>query len=298
MEELADTADVSPRRLREALARLGERGHRISEGEGQKVIVEKMPPASSFVYEASPALFKGEQIRFAVCSDTHLGSREERLGELHVAYDVIAADEIGVVYHPGDLVAGMGVYRHQLRDLKVVGFDEQVAYAIEQYPRRDGVVTEIVAGNHDLEGDYGRMAADPVAAVCAQRDDMIARGLYDAWLELPNGGRLHVLHPGGGASYALSYKPQKLAEGYEGGRKPNLLLLGHYHRRGQFEHRGIEVILCGTFEGSTSLAKRYGMGPPAVGFHTIEATMADDGSLVDITVRWRRFFPGRKARAE
>jgi predicted phosphodiesterase/transposase-like protein len=294
--QLADEADVSPRRVRQAVERLRETGLRIPTPNGAGIVLERVPPASSNVYKATPALFDGEHVRFAVISDTHLGSKEHRAEELETAYEMIARESIRVVYHPGDLVAGMGVYRHQLRDLAVIGFDSQVAHAIEHYPRREGVETYIIAGNHDLEGDYGRMAADPVTAVCSARDDMHACGYYDAWFELPNGGRIHVLHPGGGSSYALSYKAQKLAEGYEGGRKPNLLLLGHYHRQGVFEHRGIVTVLCGTFEGSTNLAKRYGMGPPAVGFHVIDCVMADDGSLVDFGWHWRPFFAGRKAK--
>lgn len=296
LEELADEADVSPKRIRAALETLVERGFRVELDES-RVVLERVAPATDFVHGAAPALFDGELVRFGVVSDTHLGSKEERLEELHTAYEILAREGVTEVFHPGDLVAGMGVYRHQIRDLKIVGFDEQVEYAIENYPRQPGITTRIISGNHDLEGEFGRMAADPVTAVCNRRDDFKHLGHYSAWVELPNGGRIHVLHPGGGASYALSYKLQRLCEGYEGGRKPSILLAGHYHRRASIEHRGIESLMCGTFEGATSLAKRYGMGPPAIGFHICEAVMADDGSLVDFTPRWLRFFPGRKVQA-
>jgi predicted phosphodiesterase len=294
VSELADAADVSPKRVRDALERLGTRGFRLEEDAGHVVLTRK-PPASDLSFTAGPELFDGDLVRFGVVSDTHLGSKECHLQELHVAYQFMADRGIRTVLHPGDLVAGMGVYKHQIRDLHVHGFDNQVAYAIENYPDGSelGITTEIVGGNHDLEGDFGRDGADPVRAFCTARPDFKHLGDYSAWVDLPNGGRVHILHPGGGGSYALSYRAQKIAEGYEGGTKPNVTLFGHWHRRGDFTARGIQLLLCATFEGSTSLAKRYGLGEPAIGFHIVEARMADDGSLVEWNPRWCPFYRGR-----
>ncbi len=39
-----------------------------------------------------------------------------------------------------------------------------------------------------------------------------------------------VMHPGGGTAYALSYRPQKLVESLQGGQKPAVILIGHYHK--------------------------------------------------------------------
>jgi predicted phosphodiesterase len=294
IEQLADHHDTSPKRIREAVERLAERGYRITPDEAQ-VTLERVPPAPRG--QIHTGLFDGDTIRFAVISDTHLGSKEERLEELHCAYDLIEQEGIERVIHPGDLVCGKGIYGNQVRDIAVHTFDEQVAYAVREYPQRDGVHTSIISGNHDLEGDFGKQGADPVRAVANLRDDFTYLGEYDAWLELANGAYVHILHPKGGASYALSYKPQKLCEGYESGRKPAMLLIGHYHRHGHFAARNIEVFLCGTFEGSTNLAKRYGMGAPSVGFWIIEATLADDASLVRIKSEWHNFFVGRKMAA-
>jgi predicted phosphodiesterase len=298
IEELADAADVPPRRVRDAAARLAERGYRIG-GEDARVVLERVPPAPAGQIVPLPetALFAGEKVRLGVVSDTHIASREHRNRELQTAYHVLADEGVTTVLHLGDLVAGRGIYRHQDRDLVAHTFETQVDLAVELYPRLPGVRTLMISGNHDLEGEFGRMGADPVRAFAARRDDVEYLGEYDAWLELPNGAHIHMLHPGGGASYALSYRPQKLCESYEQGRKPAALLLGHYHRRGDFEHRAIQTLLCGTFEGSTALAKRLGLGQPAIGFHSIEATIADDGSLVDWWPRWRKFHTGRRLEA-
>lgn len=290
VEQLADACDVSPRRVREALERLGHSGFRIAESE-QRVVLSRVPVPSNNVHRA---LFAGETIRFGVISDTHLGSNRERLEELHHAYDVLVDEGITDVYHPGDLVCGSGIFPGQINEIHQHTYQAQVDYAVAAYPRRPGVTTRIIAGNHDLEGDFGKLGANPVVAFCNQRDDFEYAGDYQATFELPQGTRINVLHPKGGMGYAADYKVRKLAEGYESGTKPNVLLIGHFHRRGAFEARGIQALLCGCFEGGGSFGARLGMSDPAVGFHIVTMRVGDDGSVVKFSAEWLRFWPGRK----
>lgn len=290
VEDLADCADVSPKRVREALHRLGRDGYRVAE-EAERVVLRRLPPPTENVHRA---LFAGDRIRFAVISDTHLGSKRERLEELHWAYDTLVDEGITDVYHPGDLVCGSGIFPGQINEIHKHTYEDQVAYAVENYPRRPGITTRLIAGNHDLEGLFGRMGANPVVAFCNQRDDCVHDGDYQATYELEQGTRISVLHPKGGMGYAADYKVRKLAEGYESGTKPNVLLIGHFHRRGQFEARGIQCVLAGCFEGGGSFGARLGMSDPAVGFHIVEMTVGDDGSVVRFNAEWLRFWPGRK----
>jgi hypothetical protein len=67
----------------------------------------------------------------------------------------------------------------------------------------------------------------------AGRKDLHYLGHVEADIELKCGkgsavGRL--MHPGGGSAYALSYAPQKLVEAFQGGEKPAILWIGHYHK--------------------------------------------------------------------
>lgn len=293
VETLADHADVSPKRVREALERLGHDGYRVAE-ENERVVLRKVPPPTENIHRA---LFAGDDIRFAVISDTHLGSKRERLDELHYAYDVLVDEGITDVYHPGDLVCGMGIFPGQINEIHQHTYDDQVKYAVANYPVRAGVTTRIVSGNHDIEGDFGRMGANPVVAFCNQRDDFEFCGDYQATFELEQGTRINLLHPKGGMGYAADYKVRKLAEGFESGTKPNVLLVGHFHRRGAFEARGIQALLCGCFEGGGSFGARLGMSDPAVGFHIVTMRVADDGSVVKFNAEWLRFWPGRQVEA-
>lgn len=294
VEDLADHADVAPRKVREALARLGRDGYRVAE-EAERVVLHRVPPPSDNVHKA---LFKGDRIRFGVVSDTHLGSKHERLDELHHAYQVFRDEGVTTVYHPGDLVCGYGIFPGQQNEVNLHTYADQVEYATENYPQVDGITTHLIGGNHDLEGAWGKAGANPCLAVAHQRPDIVYAGDYRASFELEQGTRIYLLHPKGGMGYAADYKIRKLAEGFEGGSKPNIMLVGHFHRRGQFEARGIQALLCGCFESGGSFGVRLGMSDPAVGFHIVEATIADDGSVVRFSAEWLRFWAGRTVLAK
>jgi predicted phosphodiesterase len=289
VEALADAADVSPRKVREASERLGLKGYRI-EDEGNRVVLRRLPPPSTKVHRA---LFKGEDITIGVVSDTHLSSKHERLEELHIAYDVMRDEGVTTVLHPGDLVCGMGIFPGQANEIQHHTYEEQVEYAALNYPRRDGITTRIIAGNHDLEGQFGKVGANPVVAVAHQRDDFDYLGDYRATIELEQGTRLYMLHPKGGMGYAADYKVRKLVEGFEGGTKPHALLIGHFHRRFDIEARGVQCLGCGCFEGGGSFGVRLGLSDPAVGFHIVRMRVGDDGSIVKWRADWFRLWPGR-----
>jgi hypothetical protein len=293
VDEIADSVDVSPRRVRDAAERLGLQGFRIQAGD-DRVTLARVPPQQHNLHTLSPALFDGDILRVGVVSDTHLGAKEEALEQLHLAYDVFEREGITEVWHAGDWGTGVGMFRTHHAESKVHTSDEQVDYLAAHYPRRKRIVTRGIGGNHDLEGAFGQIGFDPVAAVAARRDDIDYLGPYGAWLELREGtgSWAHLLHGSGGMSYAYSYKAQKLVDGYSAGRKPSLLIVGHWHVRGNFMARNVEVVFPGCFEWQSRFMQRLGL-QPAVGFHLLELHVADDGSVVQFAPRWFPFYQGR-----
>lgn len=290
---LADLLDVSPKRIREALQLLREHGFRIPpEKQGKVELVKVAPSKSDELHRLSLELLDGDVIRFGVVSDTHLSSKECALAELELAYDFFEREEITDVPHAGDFTAGVGIYLGQHNDIINHTYEDQVDYLEARYPRRAGITTHGIGGNHDLEGLFGRIGADPVKAMANRRDDIHYLGPFRAWVELPNGALIHLLHGKGGMSYAYSYKAQKLTEGYASGRKPHSLIVGHWHVRGDLQSRGVQVLFPACFEWRSVFLERIGL-TPAVGFHVVEAHLGDDGSIVEWLPRWKPIWEGR-----
>lgn len=289
--DVADALDIPPKRVREALDRLRDRGYRVpvEEVPGDSIALERIIPDKTRVHSS---LLEGDVLTVGLVSDTHLSSNEEALDELHLAYDMFADRGITQVWHPGDWVCGRGIFRTQDAEIKNHTFETQVEHAAINYPHRKGITTVGIGGNHDLEGEFGKIGADPVAALAMRRPDIRNLGPFSAYLELPNGAYVHLLHGRGGMSYAYSYKAQKLVDGYAPGRKPALLCVGHWHVAGWLMQRGVNVIFPGCFEWKSPFLERLGLSP-AVGFWILELTLGDDGSLVKLKPEWHVFHEGR-----
>lgn len=294
--ELADVLDTSPNRVRQAAARLRDEGYRIDLREGG-VRLERIPPTGTTTHPDMLPLLDGTKLRIGVVSDTHQSSQECALDELHAAYDWFHREGVTQILHAGDWTCGRGIFRGQDSEIVRHTLDAQVNHLVDEYPQRDGVTTIGIAGNHDLEGEAGKVGFDPVAAFAARRPDIGYLGGYSAWVEVgagqvENPPFVHLLHGKGGMSYAYSYKAQKLVDGYPGGRKPAILIPGHWHVRAAFEARSVQVMFPGCFEWQSQFMQRLGLHP-AVGFHLLEVVVGPDGSVVQFLPRWFRFWQGR-----
>jgi predicted phosphodiesterase len=288
VEALADAFEVPPKRIKETLEKLRTEGYRIPEDEA-RIRLEQVAPDKARLH---PALFQGKQHRVAVVADTHLCSQEEALPELDLAYDMFADQGIREVWHAGDIVDGLGIYRGQNAEVTKHTLDMQIEYASEHYPMRDGITTRLIGGNHDLQGEAGRVGLDLAAAIANRRDDIEYLGPWSAYIDLHGGATVHLLHGGGGMSYSYSYKAQRLTEGYSLGRKPRILVPGHWHVRADMQSRGVQVLFPGCFQWRSPFMERLGL-TPAVGFHIVDMTIGDDGSLVQWAPRWYPYWEGR-----
>jgi len=169
------------------------------------------------------------------------------------------------VYHAGNLVDGE--CRFNRYELLAHGITDQAMYALDNYPQRKGVTTHFITGEcHEgwwmkREGlDFGRYLA--MEARDRGRGDLHYLGFLEADVKLvgPNGkfSYMRVFHPGGGTAYAISYRPQKIVESLQGGEKPAVLIVGHFHKQaGAMMIRNVYTILAGcTMDQNPFMRKR------------------------------------------
>lgn len=198
------------------------------------------------------------------CGDSHMCSKYERLDVLNSLYDDYKREGVRHVFHTGNWIDGEA--RFNKYDLHTHGMDAQVRYLAEQYPRRKGVHTYAVAGD-DHEGwycqqsgvDIGRYAETRMREM--GRTDWTNLGYMEAFVRLRHkrsgaSTMLHVVHPGGGSAYALSYTVQKFVESYAGGEKPGVLFLGHYHKMEKVVVRGVFCVQTGCTQDQTPFMRK------------------------------------------
>lgn len=309
--------------LRAMLARgavtLGAIAQRFGVSRGQALdMVERLRDAHtqvviagdtvSLMREHEPAYASGQRHRyvsrpdntfvFGVTSDNHLGSKYAREDCLQANYDRFAAAGVDRVFNCGNWIEGESTFNRT--SIHVHGFDAQIRYLVERYPRRDGIVTYAIWGD-DHEGWYAQREGIDVGGYAEQkmreagRADWINLGFMEAHVELVNANTgkssiMAVVHPGGGNAYADSYVIQRLIESLEGGEKPAVGLYGHYHKLLSGEYRNVWwVLVPSTKDQDPFLRKHRIRSVVGGGIITLEQD-PETGAIVGMTPQMWRYF--------
>jgi predicted phosphodiesterase len=226
--------------------------------------------------------YHGDLVKFGVVGDTHIGSLYEHEDVLHLAYKIFREEGIKTVYHTGDICEGENMFPGQDYEIYAHGADAQVKACEQRYPRFKEINTYFITGSHDLSF-YKRAGIDIGERITERRPDLIylGREQSDVIIKTKHGEIvLRLVHPGKGTAYALSYHPQKYIESLSGGQKPNILLIGHYHKAEYLPcYRNIFTLQTGSIQGQSPFMKRQNLAAH-VGFWTVEFRVADDNGIM------------------
>jgi UDP-2,3-diacylglucosamine pyrophosphatase LpxH len=199
-----------------------------------------------------------EVIRFALMGDTQFGSKYAQITHLHNFYDLCAELGITTVYHTGDITDGLKMRPGHEYELYEISADGQREDVVKNYPKRDGITTYFITGNHDASL-YKHVGYDIGAAIARDRDDMVYLGRDCAVIELTPNCDLELRHPWDGTAYSISYKPQKMINAMDSEEKPKLLAIGHYHKLEYLFYRNIHTFQTGCFQSQTPFTRGKGI---------------------------------------
>ena len=225
----------------------------IKPEEKKRVVIQNQEP------EVHTSKWDGTDIlRFAIMGDTQIGSKYTQLTYLHQFYDLCEREGIRNVYHTGDLTDGIKMRPGHEYELYENSADEMLDDVIANYPRRKGITTHFITGNHDASL-YKHVGFDIGRAVAAARSDMRYLGRDCAVVNLTPKCTLELRHPWDGTAYAISYKTQKMIEAMESDSKPNILAVGHYHKAEYIFYRNVHCLQTGCFQGQTPFTRGKGI---------------------------------------
>lgn len=233
-----------------------------------------------------------ETIKFAVVSDTHIGSRYTQLTYLHEFYDLCEKREIKDVYHSGDLTEGLKMRVGHEYELYTVSADDMRDEVIKNYPCRLGITTHFITGNHDAS-IFKQVGYDIGQAIAKARPDMHYLGRDCTVVDLTPNCTLELRHPWDGMSYALSYKPQKLIEAMESDSKPKILFIGHYHKALYLFYRNVHCLLGGTFQAQTPFERGKNIAVHLGGW-LVEAKVDKEGTIQSFKQEFVPFYASIK----
>lgn len=255
----------TPGHVLDVILAMQARGMNLHELGGKWSLERQMPTAQerTFEYVSRP----DNTFQFGVASDQHLGSRYAREDVLNDLYDAFASTGCDRVFNAGNWIDGED--EKNRFDIAVHGLEPQVDYLAAKYPQRDGITTYAVWGE-DHEGWFSRRESIDVGRFTegkmrtAGREDWVDLGFVEARIDLINANTgvrntLVVMHPGGGSSYAYSYRPQKIVESLSGGEKPGVLIIGHYHKLDCRPIRNVWTIQAGCQQDQTVFMRKKGL---------------------------------------
>lgn len=261
---------------------------------------EKAPKLSPPKFGRLPldVIDASEWVNLGLVADTHLASKEERLTELHLQYDLFAQEGITSVFHAGNMVDGY-IPRINGGSVFECSVDGQCRYVIKNYPQRKGITTFFITGD-DHEGWWQKEGFNfggylMYLASLDKRDDLkyIGHVESDVELRVKNSAKptiLKVQHPGGGSAYARSYAGQKQVEALEGGEKPDILVQGHYHVSNYMSERNVHVINLPGFQDQTVFARKKRLRMEVGGAILNFKVNLDNGSVTRCRVEFNRYF--------
>lgn len=203
-----------------------------------------------------PYTVRQKHIKIGVMGDTHIGSKWYDSRLMTEAAKVFAKAKVDFVVHTGDITEGWYENKRQgsVFDLTELGGDAQVARAIKELSQVKQPIYAIT-GNHEHNTFYNLCGFDIGKMVEQGLPNFHYLGNATGTIRLPYGKKINLLHPDGGSAYALSYRPQKIAESLDGGTKPDLLLLGHFHKAEYLFYRNIHILQTGTLQAQTDFMR-------------------------------------------
>lgn len=231
---------------------------------------------------------KDKVIKLGIVSDTHMCCEYQQLTLLNEAYKDFKSRKIKTILHIGDL--SDGDYRTRpdhLYSLFKIGASQQAEYIADVYPKIDGTPTYFLQGSHD-DTHIKNGGADIGKMISSVRPDMVNLGHGQAFFKI-NGITIELLHPGGGSSYAYSYKPQKIIDSIRGGEKPQIILIGHFHKNLYMLYRNINCLLVPSLEATTPFMTANALIND-LGYNVIEFRINENKEIVSFKTEYIPFY--------
>lgn len=297
LDGLADTLKVSRGVVLDGIDALRAAGFSVHESAGRYWL--DTTPQSSADKDSRHEYMSREDgsYVFGFTSDNHLGSKYSRLDVLDKLF--ARFEEVGVdrVFNAGNWIDGEASFNRH--DLVVHGMDAQCRHLADRWPKR-GITTYAVAGD-DHEGWYAQKEGVDIGRYAemkfrdAGRSDWVDLGFMEADINLVHAKtgvstRMRVAHPGGGSAYAISYAPQKYIESLDGGEKPAVVLLGHWHKMSFDNIRNVWVIQTGCTQDQTPFGRKKKLDFQVGGGLCRLVQDPDTGAITSCTVELLRFF--------
>jgi predicted phosphodiesterase len=261
--ELSNKFNVSPSKIEEAIELLQKDSINFEYRHGSIELSRTIPVHEPMIIDSTKFFNSdGRIIKFGAIGDNHLCSKYAREDILNTLYDVYENEGITKVFLAGNMIDGERNFNKY--DIHTRGVEGQVGYFVKNFPQRKGIETHFITGD-DHEGWYVQDVHLNIGDKIQHESEKAGRNdlKYIGHMERDivfKGGKfdqtVRVIHAGGGSSYAVSYTSQKYAEVLQGGEKPRVILVGHFHKFAFDYVREIYMVQVGSTQDQTPFMRK------------------------------------------
>lgn len=191
------------------------------------------------------------EFKFALISDTRLGSKHEQLSILNDVYKKADAMGIKHIFHCGNITEGLYPMNNQYANSVFLNDTEyQAKYVIENYPYIEGINTYFILGSKDLthlkknKVDIGKIIGD-------NREDMFYLG-NDRCLIMIDNALIDMRNCKAKKTYTVSYRAQKMIDALRSEDVPDMMLYGGLLQMENFLYRGVRCISAPSLVATTN----------------------------------------------
>lgn len=238
-------------------------------------------PYKSYTYNVGT-----QHSKFLVTGDWHVGNKEYDPALLKYAVDRANVEKVDFWLVGGDLFDGWYQNRPaSIFEQNAIGLDQQLKMILKGMKPIQQPVYFITA-NHEYN-TFMRGAGIEVghyleSKLKDQDNESYFLGNGEGTVMVNGKTKVDMLHPDGGTAYALSYRPQKILEALEGGKKPKLLTIHHFHKAEYLFYRNVHALQAGTMCGQTKFMKGKNISAHK-GFWIVDMYTKDNGQIDSIS---------------
>lgn len=143
LSELATLSKSNLKSIRSAIKELQTSGKAISILGNVVELTTEIQKKKPFVIDNRH--LTGKVVKFGYTTDNHLGSKYERLDVLNALYQRFHEEGITDVYNTGNMIDGVAKFNKY--DLHKHGYEEQVNYIVEVFPKYFNMTTHFITGD-------------------------------------------------------------------------------------------------------------------------------------------------------
>lgn len=175
----------------------------------------------------------------------------------------------------------MSIRPTSIRELKAIGFDEQLELANEVIPKLEGLTYYGISGNHDASFDRNAFA-NPVKTLSKIREDIVFLGHNFGRITLNENVDIAIVHPSDkGVAQNYGLKIHQYIDKAEKDKQARIVLMGHYHKHSHIHFKGVDGFITPAFVAQSNFMKDNNL-PSVVGGFILHITLNKNKEVVSI----------------